>query len=69
MDRTVCEHFNLINNCKECEENLYKVKVIFEIQTKLGYWVEDSVYHVDYKRAENWVRRMGNRIRNSTIIN
>ncbi len=68
MDRTVCEHFNQVNNCKECDANLYKAKVCFKIQTKLGVWVEDSVYHVDYKRAQNWVHRMGNKIKDATII-
>lgn len=68
MDRTVCEHFNRINDCQECEDKIYKAKVVFEIQTKLGNWVEDSINHVDYKHAEKWVKRMGSKIKNVTII-
>jgi len=67
MDRTVCEHFNMINDCKECESP-YKAKVIFWTQTKLGVWVEDEINHVDYAHADQWVKRMGDKINSPRII-
>jgi len=67
MDRTVCEHFNMINDCKECESP-YKAKVIFWVKTKLGVWVEDEITHVDYAHADSWVKRMGDKINSPRII-
>ena len=47
---------------------MYKAKVVFRTTTKLGTVVEDSIYHVDYKHAERWVKRMGDKLTNVTII-
>lgn len=47
---------------------MYTAKVVFQVETKLGVMVEDSIRHVDYKHAECWVKRMGNKIKNPTII-
>lgn len=49
-------------------ESVYKAKVIFLVKTKLGVWVEDKVYHVDYSRADRWVKKMGDKISSPTII-
>ena len=68
MDRTVCEHFNQINKCAECDSKVYKAKVVFWVKTKLGVWVEDEIIHVDYAHADRWVKRMGDKIINPTII-
>lgn len=68
MDNSVCKHFNRINHCQECEVNMYTAKVCFQVETKLGVLVEDSIRHVDYKHAERWVKRMGDKIKNPTII-
>lgn len=47
---------------------MYTAKVCFLTQTKLFNWVEDSIRHVDYKHAERWVKRMGDKVKNPTII-
>ena len=49
-------------------ESVYKAKVIFWVKTKLGVWVEDKVYHVDYAHADRWVKKMGDKISSPTII-
>jgi hypothetical protein len=68
MNTSTCEHFNRINHCEECQVKVYTAKVVFKVMTKLGVLVEDSVRHVDYKHAQNWVNRMGNKIIDPTII-
>jgi hypothetical protein len=47
---------------------VYTAKVVFKVMTRLGVLVEDSIRHVDYKHAQNWVNRMGDKIIDPTII-
>lgn len=47
---------------------VYKAKVVFTVKTKLGLWIEDSVYHVDVSHANRWVKSMGKKIKNATVI-
>ena len=68
MNRDVCKHLNRVNHWAECEAAVYKARVAFTTVSKLGVVVEDEIYHIDYKHAVYWVKRMGNKIKNATII-